>query len=140
MADKKLEPIFIDSSYFKAVIDAKDEFYKNAKSIWGKISKSQNILITSNYILDESFTLIRIRCGIKMLQEFRDWLAESGNEIKISRVTISDEAKAWDWILEDWSNLSFTDCVSFALMERLKIKNVATFDNHFSQAGFKILS
>lgn len=50
---------------------------------------------------------------------------------------MTDEARAWNWFLKDWSDFSFTDCVSFALMERLGFKRVATFDRHFSKAGFK---
>lgn len=34
---------------------------------------------------------------------------------------------------------SFTDCLSFLVMERLGIQQVLTFDKHFIQAGFKVL-
>lgn len=130
--------IFLDTSFFKALIDPKDDFYKKAAKIYSNFWKEKIVLVTSNYILDETFTLIRGRCGRKYLKEFRDFLNVSGNMIKIYRVTVSDEAKAWDWLLEDWSNLSFTDCVSFALMKRLDIKRAAAFDNHFTQAGFRV--
>jgi predicted nucleic acid-binding protein len=33
----------------------------------------------------------------------------------------------------DWS---FTDCTSFAVMQRLQIKESLTFDREFEQAGF----
>lgn len=131
--------VFLDSSFFKALIDPKDDFNKKAGKIFIRLNKEKATLVTSNYILDETFILIRARCGRKYLAEFRDFLNESGDKIKIYRVTVSDEAKAWDWILEDWSNLSFTDCVSFALMRRLGIKNVATFDSHFARVGFAMV-
>jgi len=53
-------------------------------------------------------------------------------------VTAADEAKAWDWFGLDWSDLSFTDCVSFAVMKRLGIGRAAAFDRHFARAGFKM--
>jgi len=34
--------------------------------------------------------------------------------------------------------VSFTDCISFAMMKRLQIKQVFTFDYHFSLAGFDV--
>ena len=94
--------------------------------------------MTSNYVLDESFTLIRARSGIDIVQYFRTVLAASP-ELAIVRVTVSDEANAWNWFTKDWSSLSFTDCVSFALMKRLKITSVVTFDQHFTRAGFEMV-
>jgi len=57
--------------------------------------------------------------------------------LKVAPVTSIDWEKAWK-ILEKYSdkNFSFTDCTSFALKERLKIKTAFTFDAHFTQYGF----
>ncbi len=132
--------VFLDTSFFKAAIDPKDDFYTQAKGILNKLQKDKVNLITSNYVLDESFTLIRKRCGKEMVDEFRKDLSKSALVTTIIRVTIADEANAWEWFLLDWSNLSFTDCTSFALMKRLEITRVATFDKHFERAGFEIES
>lgn len=132
--------VFIDTSFFKAIVDLKDEFHDQAQRILKKLEEENASLATSNYILDESFTLIRIRCGIEVVNQFRRDLAASTANLKIIRVTVSDEANAWKWFLTEWSGLSFTDCVSFALMSRLHFKRAATFDKHFSKAGFQIES
>lgn len=34
--------------------------------------------------------------------------------------------------------VSFTDCVSFALMRRHRVRHAFTFDRHFEAAGFEI--
>lgn len=130
--------VFVDSSFFKALIDKRDDFNKEANKIWAKLEKEKVILITSNYILDETFTLIRTKCGLKTVNVFRENLAESSKVLKFVRITVADEAEAWNWFLNDWSKLSFTDCVSFAVMKRLKLTRVVTFDQHFKKAGFKI--
>lgn len=135
-----LNYIFVDTSFFKAIIDPQDEFHQDAKKIEQKINDEQISLITSNYILDESFTLIRLRCGLKIVDEFRRYLVASSVILKIMRVTVADEATAWNFFLKDWSGLSFTDCVSFAMMKRLDIKTAAAFDNHFGRAGYKLIS
>lgn len=131
---------FVDTSFFKAIIDPKDAFYQDAKKIEQKINDKQISLVTSNYVLDESFTLIRKRCGLKVVDEFRRYLATISVILKIIRVTVTDEAGAWDFFLKDWSGLSFTDCVSFAMMKRLGIRTAVSFDNHFVRAGYKLIS
>lgn len=132
------EDVFVDSSMWKALIDPADDFYAKAAEIWNSFRLRQVCLFTTNYILDESFTLIRKRCGIKSAILLRDRLVSSQNNVKIVRVTIADEKNAWNWFLKDWSNLSFTDCVSFAVMKRLGLTHTATFDQHFGKAGFTV--
>lgn len=130
--------VFVDSSMWKALVDPEDDFYKKASEIW-KLLKKENVrLLTTNYILDEAFTLIRARCGVEVVKLLRNHLVSDWKAVKIIRILTTDERRAWNWFLKDWSNLSFTDCVSFAMMERLGLKRVATFDQHFARAGFKI--
>lgn len=130
---------FVDTSFFKAVIDPRDDFYQDAKKIEAKINDEQIKLITSNYVLDEAFTLLRKRCGLKVVEEFRRYLTTISVILKIVRVTVADEGAAWEYFTKDWSGLSFTDSVSFAMMKRLNIKVTAAFDNHFKRAGFTIV-
>lgn len=132
--------VFVDTSFFKAIIDDKDKFHQRAIEILEELKEKDASFITSNFILDESFTLIRIKCGLKLALEFRRYLEESSIVLRIVRVTVADEAVAWNYFVKDWSKLSFTDCVSFALMKRLEIGQALTFDNHFKRAGFSVIS
>ncbi|MBI2039530.1 PIN domain-containing protein [Candidatus Microgenomates bacterium] len=135
----KASYVFVDTSFLKAILDIKDEFHINSKKIFKRLQEEEEtLLITSNYVLDESFTLLRKRCGLEAAIQLRDDLVRSSKAIKLIRITSADDARAWDWFLNDWSDLSFTDCVSFALMNRLSIKRSATFDRHFQRAGFEI--
>lgn len=131
--------IFVDTSFFKALIDVDDDFHPQAVDIWKGIIKNKISLITTNFILDETFTLIRVRNGLAVALEFKDKLAEGLRRIKLIRVMVQDEANAWNWFSNDWRDLSFTDCVSFAVMKRLGINSVAAFDKHFARAGFKFM-
>lgn len=130
--------VFVDTSGFKALIDQDDDFHQSAVKIWHRLQKENTELITTNYILDETFTLIRAKNGLKIALKFKDYLAESAPIITIERVLSVDEAASWQWFVKNWGHLSFTDCSSFAVMKRLKLRRVFTFDHHFSRAGFKV--
>ena len=131
------DAVFIDTGFFKALVDGDDDFNSHAEKLWQKLKESGKVLITSNFIVDEALTVIRVKCSLEKALKFRDLLAEHSQIIKIMRVAATDEGMAWQWFVKDWSKLSFTDCVSFALMKRLGIKRVAAFDEHFKRAGFK---
>ncbi|MEK7577739.1 MAG: PIN domain-containing protein [Patescibacteria group bacterium] len=128
--------IYLDTSFFKALLDSKDDFHNQAKIQWDLFRQQDTELVTTNYIIDESLTLIRFRCGFPVAKKLRDLLYENAEYIKIIRVMVDDDAGAWEWFEMDWSKLSFTDCVSFAVMKRLGLTDVATFDEHFTRAKF----
>lgn len=128
--------VFLDTSFFKALIDTKDEFHTRALVWWEDKARTTRLYATSNYILDETFTLVRNRCSKAIAFDVRDLLAEVEPSIDIVRVILKDETDAWQWFEKDWSKLSFTDCVTFVQMKRLGLTNVATFDEHFKRAGF----
>lgn len=128
--------IFLDSSLFKAVRDEQDEFYQLAKPLWDMLLENKTTLVTNNFILDETYTLLRAKCGKKKALELRRVLLAVGDQLQIERVTVEDEAEAWTWFEKDWRGLSFTDCVCFAMMKRLGIQQVATFNERFREAGF----
>ena len=132
------ETVFLDSSFFKALIDPKDDFSQPAGKIWLELRDEGKNLVTSNFIIDETLTLLRSKCNLETALKLRGLLVEYSHIIKIMRVAAADEGMAWQWFVKDWSKLSFTDCVSFALMKRLGIKRAAAFDEHFKRAGFKL--
>ncbi len=137
MANNSHLVIFVDTSLFKALVDQQDEFHDKAEKIWNNLDKERTLLATSNFIIDESLTLIRVRCGLKKALSFREKIIKGVPVLKLIRVTVVDEAQAWNWFLNEWKDLSFTDCVSFSVMKRLGIQKVLTFDKHFTQAGFE---
>jgi len=130
--------IFIDTSWYKAFLDVKDEFHNLAIDQYEKLKSSKTLFITTNFIIDESLTLIRMKSGLPTALNFRDMLFEMVDVLKIVRVMPNDETEAWKWFPKDWRRLSFTDCTSFAVMKRIDLKDVATFDQHFTRAGFNI--
>ena len=134
-----LTDLFLDSSFFKALIDNRDKFHLMTKPTIDAIEKGIYKPITTNYILDETLTLIRIKSGLEKALQFGNFLRENRLNMRVIRVHAADDAAAWNWFVKDWSKLSFTDCVSFALMKRLNLTHIATFDQHFQRAGFTMV-
>jgi len=127
--------IFIDTSAFLALENRKDQYHKPALMFRDSLLESKESLITSDYVLDESYTIIRLRAGHKIAVRFGEMI-QATVLIEIKYLTKEILREAWH-IFKSFSDkeFSFTDCTSFALMESLQIKAAFTFDDHFNQYG-----
>ncbi len=131
--------IFVDTSGFKAVFDKDDDFHSPAIKFWRTAQLEKIHLITSNFILDETYTLLRSHMGKDAALSFRQDIFESIQQLKIIRIIPQDEAQAWKYFEKlPGRGVSFTDCTSFSIMKRLKLETAFTFDNDFATAGFTI--
>ena len=130
--------LFVDTSAWLALNDRNDQYHNKAVLKSTEIKRQKIELITSEYIIDESITLIRYRVSHKAAVIFGDSLINS-NIVRIIDVTGEDRIKAWEMFkgYED-KELSFTDCISFVIMKNLKLYKAFTFDEHFKQMGFEI--
>lgn len=133
--------IFIDTSAFYALEVEDDVNHSTARSFLLNELRSgkYGILVTSDYVLNEVLTLLRIRCGVKAAISFYR-KASASKSLKI--VWIDEEVfrEAMKYFMRNGKyKWSFTDCTSFAIMKLLGIKYVFTFDKNFEQAGFNKL-
>ncbi len=118
--------------------DKNDQFHKEAVEKYSKIKEKRTELITSEYVLDESITLIRFRVSHWAAVIFGDYLFSS-RIISMVYVNNLERQRAWDFFKKyKDKDFSFTDCTSFIVMKDLKIKSAFTFDDHFKQIGFEI--
>jgi len=120
--------IFADTSGWYALVDESDPDHPRARD-WFKQNRLP--LITTDYILDEVLTLIRTSLEHRKAVEFGEKLLASRLAQLIS-VTKEDKERAWA-IFQRYDDkvLSFTDCTSFAVMERLEIDTAFTVDHDF---------
>ncbi len=129
--------IFIDTSAWYAFIDRNDPDHKEADKLYKSNKKP---LITSNFIFDETVTLLMSRLGFDIVVKFGESLKKS-SIVNITKITDEDEQYAWKIFLKyKNSGFSYTDCTSFAAMQRLKIDTAFTFDRHFVVMGFNVLA
>jgi uncharacterized protein len=128
---------FMDTSAMYALLDRDDIDHKKAKKHWIDLLPSENILITSNYVLVESFALIQNRLGLEAARIFQEemiplvnieWVNAGTHKSGISALLAASRRK-----------LSLVDCVSFEIMRALGIKRVFAFDPHFTEQGFQCI-
>jgi predicted nucleic acid-binding protein len=127
----------VDSSAFLAVLDADDENHPLARQIWEKILTTDTVLITTSYVLVETYALVQRRLGMDALRAFHEDIVPL---LQIEWVGEELHQRGADALLTaNRRNLSLVDCTSFAAMRRLGIKKVFTFDKHFSEQRFELL-
>lgn len=132
--------VFVDTSAFLAIENRRDKYHKQAVALRDSLLKAGKILITSDYVLDESYTVIRFRAGHHIAIQFGQAVRGS-RLLRVEYITPERIEKAWD-LFKTFSDheFSFTDCTSFILMEHLQIKTAFTFDTHFKEYGKFIIS
>lgn len=129
-----MSSIFIDTSAFLAVLDADDEFHPKAKKAWGEILASDSALVTSNYILVETFALVQNRLGLPAIRVFQEDIVPLLSIRWVDATIHSAAASAL--LAANRKKLSLVDCVSFEVMRHTAIKRAFTFDRHFKEQGF----
>lgn len=92
--------------------------------------------VTTDYVLDESYTTIRKNAGHHVAVKFGEDLRASSS-VEVRYVTPEIIEEAWK-IFKKYSDhrFSFTDCVSFTLMKQMRIETAFTFDSDFRTFGF----
>jgi len=128
--------IFLDTSFIIALEDADDQNHKKAITFWNSFKKKPAKLITTTYIFDETVTFLKKRISYDKATQVGG-LILSSPMVEMVHISKEDFEKGWEMFLKyQDKNFSFTDCLSFLIMEKRNIKKALTFDEHFGQKGF----
>jgi predicted nucleic acid-binding protein len=122
---------FVDTSAFYALIDNDDRNHEECVALFADLGRSRARLLTSNHVLFETYSLMLNRLGRHMAAR---WLRAL--RLQVERATREDERQAVRIVLRYRDkDFSLVDASSFALMERLGIRQAVAFDPHFRQYG-----
>lgn len=130
--------IFVDTAAFLARHLERDQYHERASKAWKRLRVERARLVTSNFVLDELFTLLARRASYAFAAGRARHILSS-EELEILRPDLETEIEAVD-LFEKYADqkISFTDCTSFVLMRQHKIRQVFSFDRHFELAGFDL--
>jgi predicted nucleic acid-binding protein len=118
---------FVDSSAFYAAADSRDQHHSRAMAVLD----ASDSLLTTDHVLIETWLLIAGRGNHALGERF--WRNVRGGLAAVEVVLRADLDNAWR-IGEEFADQDFSivDRTSFAVMERLGITRVASFDSHFA--------
>jgi predicted nucleic acid-binding protein len=131
--------LFVDSGGWMACADSSDPLHSASVQSRDEWLERGGRLLTTDYVVDESLTLLRVRLDLRAAKKW--WSAVSASaRVRIHHLDgdCLEAARAIFFRYAD-KDFSFTDCTSFALMRRLRLRQVLTTDHHFTQAGFRRL-
>jgi len=119
--------LFVDTGAWYAAADKRDRSHQEAIRI---LSAGEN-LVTSDHVVGETWVLLRRRIGRTAAERF--WEGLRGGVAAIEPVRAADLEAAWGFGRTfPNQDFSFVDRTSFAVMQRLGIERVASFDEHFA--------
>ena len=129
---------FVDSSAWIALADRTDQYHLQASAFLRQLSAS-DLLHTSNYVLAETITRLRRTAGHHVAVRW----AEDCRKSHLLHIHYGDQEvdDAALQIFKKYADqeLSFVDCASMALMERLNIERIFAFDEDFRKSGFVLV-
>ncbi len=133
-----MNAVFADTSALLALLNAKDENHGRAQRAFATLRARQASLISTSFVLVETYALIGRRLGLDAVRSFRTDVAP------LIEVVWVDEAlhnAGLDLLLDRRKRLlSLVDAVSFVTMRQGHVAEAFAFDPHFEQEGFSIVS
>lgn len=125
----------MDTSALFALFDADDRQHGRAARTWRSLSDQDEDLVTTNYVLVETFALFQNRLGLGAVKTLQQsfvpllrilWMGEENHGAAVTALLTAGKRQ-----------LSLVDCSSFEAMRRLGITSAFAFDRHFAEQGFE---
>lgn len=129
--------VFTDTGAFAALQDDSDRHHA-AAAVFIRSPPPSCQFYTSNFIVDETITLLRNRMGHKSAVMFADAMLQTAR-FEVISVDSSVERSAVD-VFKRFKDkeLSFTDCVTISLVRSLRLDGVFGFDSDFTSVGLRL--
>ena len=131
-------PVFVDTGGWIAMAVIRDRYHKQAASFYQELSKHKAPLLSSNYVLTETYTRIRYNDGHGKAIRFHSLIKQAvrAGRLHIEWVTPGIHQEAWT-IFQDYEDqvFSLVDCTSFVIAKHAGVKEAFGFDEHFNTMG-----
>jgi hypothetical protein len=131
--------LFVDTSGWMAMADAADPAHAASQAARDDWLRAGGTLLSTDYVIDETLTLIRLRLGLDAASQWWEQV-EGSPRVRWEWIdpTRAERARSWFFRWRD-KDFSFTDCTSFVVMKELHQRRALATDRHFRQAGFEVV-
>lgn len=126
---------FLDTSYIIALSVESDEHHQRAEEPAEQLLTSQTPIVTTRAVLLEIGNALSKQRYRKAAGELLDAL-EHDPQVEIVSITGELYDRARSRLDKEWGLI---DCLSFIIMQQRGLINALTTDEHFAQAGFRVL-
>lgn len=125
--------VFTDASFWIGLRDTKDQFHRDAAKVAQHLIEQRLHLVLTPFVFAEVHAQFS-RARRTSAQVIRDcW---ENPVVKMEHPSLGDQEQGIEILRSNRDkSYSFCDAVSFAVMLRLRITRVVTFDQHFHQFG-----
>ncbi len=133
-----MNAVFVDTSAIFALLVADDRRHPDAVSTWeASIAESRCRLVTSNYVIAESYDLTRRRLGVEALRVVDEFVR---TYLAITFVCAEQHERARALLMSRGiRDLSLVDCASFVIARDEAVDAVFAYDRHFEDERFTML-
>jgi predicted nucleic acid-binding protein len=130
--------VLVDSGVWIALVRAADQHHVAADRMFRQAVRERIELVTTNLIIAEVHRFILFHVGIRAAALLLDRIDASAL-LRVEFVAAAQHAAARRWLatLPD-QVITYTDAVSFAVMEATHCTAAMSFDRDFVTAGFRL--
>jgi uncharacterized protein len=133
-----VKKLFVDTGAFIARAIVADDLHRTAVHIWNSLANAKVQLVSTEHVFDETMTLLARRVGypyaaqwgeLHLQSKAIDWMSSDRLDLSAALSLMKKYAD---------QSISFTDCISFCIMRKHRVKEAFSFDRHFRFAGFSV--
>jgi uncharacterized protein len=128
---------FLDTSALIALAFTADQNHPAARRSYDQLRFSNALFVMTYFVFAETMIYLRRRASVQTAVKEGERLLQS-SQVLIVEGNSQLHAVGWEIFkkYKDWKDLSYTDCMSFALMQQMGITRAFTFDSDFQAYGF----
>lgn len=130
--------LFVDSSAWIALRSRRDQHHLEADRLLREAVARRIPLLTTNLVIAETHRLILFRAGVGPALRGLERL-DASDRLTIHFATADEHAAARRWLERLAPRpITYTDAVSFAVMQARRCRHVVGFGQDFVAAGFSL--